>query len=285
MIDFIEEYSAFLTQSGKSVNTIKTYILNVQQYFKWFRDTYAVECTKLYRENVIDYKSYLLNIKKHKGKHLSAKTCNGHMSALVSYNSFLLKRGTQNDVVISKEDFCRVQSEYANPCTIQKSDVERFRQEILEAGDKRLYAITTTLAYSGLRISELLNTKVSDINLQTKELVVRKGKGGKQRTVYLNTKIVNAIRAYLSLRTSDSEYLFSSRERERLDRTVVNKQFKRFSSIITPHSLRHFYVTRLLESGYSIHETMSQAGHSNVKTTMLYAHPSREEMKRKAELL
>ncbi len=267
------------------MNTIKTYVLNVQQYFKWFRDTYAMECTKLYRENVLDYKSYLLNIKKYNGKHLSAKTCNGHMSALISYNSFLVKIGIQNDVVISKEDFCKVQIEYANPCTIQKMEVEQFRQKILESGDKRLYAITSLLAYTGIRISELLSIMLSDINLQTKELVVRKGKGGKQRVVYLNSKVVNAVRAYISERRSDSEYLFPSRERERLDRTVVNKQFRRFSSVITPHSLRHFFVTRLLESGFSIHETMSIAGHSNVKTTMLYAHPSREEMKRKAELL
>jgi integrase/recombinase XerD len=285
MTDLIKDYSTFLTHSGKSVNTVKTYSLNVQQYFKWFRVTYAMECTKLYRENVLDYKSYLLNIKKYKGRHLSHKTVNGHISALVSFNAYLIKIGTQSDFVISKDDFCKVQIDYANPCTIQKSDVERFRQEILEAGDKRLYAMVTILAYSGLRISELLNTKTSDINLQTKELVVRKGKGGKQRIVYLNTKIVNAMRAYLSERRSDSEYLFPSREREKLDRTVVNKQFKRFSSIITPHSLRHFWCTNALESGYSIHETMSQAGHSNVKTTMLYAHPSREEMKRKAELL
>jgi len=285
MIDLIEQYSAFLAQSGKSENTIKTYILNVQQYFRWFADTYGMDCKRLYRENVLDYKSYLVNVKRYKGRHLNAKTVNGCLSALVSFNECLISVDVQDDPVIRKEDFCKVQIEYANPCTIQKSDVERFRQEILESGDKRLYCMVSLLAYCGLRISELLSIKTSDVNMQTKELVVRKGKGGKQRLVYLNAKIVNAVRSYLSIRKSDSEYLFPSRESEKLDRTVVNKLFKRYSDTITPHMLRHFYCTHCLESGYSIHEIMAQAGHRDIKTVMIYLNPSIQEMKRKAELL
>lgn len=285
MEELLDEFSAFLDVSGKSGNTIKTYVLNIQQYFRWFSDTYGMDCKRLYRENVLDYKAYLLNVKKYKGRHINAKTINGRLSALVSFNRFLVDKGIQKEIVINKGDFHRVQVEVVNPCVIEKSDVEQFRQRILESGDRRLYALVTLLAYAGLRISEALDVKLSDLDLQTKELVVRKGKGAKQRLVYLNAKIVNAVRTYLSVRKSDSEYLFSSRERERVDRTVVNKQFKRFSSTITPHMLRHFYCTHCLQAGYSLHEIMAQAGHRDVKTTLIYMNPSREEMKRKAELL
>lgn len=285
MEDLIEQFSVYLTQSGKSENTIQTYALNVKQYLRWFADTYGMECRRLHRENILDYKAYLLNVQKYKGRHLNARTINGRLSALCSFNRFLIHKGIQSDVVVDKQDFAKVQIEYTNPCTIQKADVERFRQMILEAGDKRLYALVTILAYAGLRISEALDIKLSDLNLQMKELVVRKGKGGKQRLVYLNSKIVTAVREYLRTRKSDSEYLFASRESERVDRTVINKLFKRFSDTITPHMLRHFYCSHCLESGYSIHEIAAQAGHRDLKTTLIYTNPSREEMKRKAELL
>ncbi len=64
------------------------------------------------------------------------------------------------------------------------------------------------------------------MSLETKELIVRKGKGEKQRIVYLNSKITHAIKEYLKIRDSEGQYLFSSRESDRVDRSVINKQFK-----------------------------------------------------------
>lgn len=61
--------------------------------------------------------------------------------------------------------------------------------------------------------------------------------------------------------------------------------FKKYSDKITPHTLRHFYCSNALESGYSVHEVANQAGHSNIHTTLLYTNPTKEKMKDKAELL
>lgn len=219
------------------------------------------------------------------GRHLNAKTVNGRLSSLFSFNQFLIHQGVQDDIVIEKSDFIKVQLDYANPCIISKADVEQFRQRILKSGDKRLYALSTLLAYGGLRISEALDIKLSDVSLEAKEVVVRKGKGGKQRVVYLNSKIVTAFREYLKVRKSESEYLFASRESDKVDRTVINKNFKHFSDTITPHMLRHFYASHCLEMGFSVHEVANQAGHRDLKTTLLYTNPSREKMKAKAELL
>nr|WP_280528564.1 tyrosine-type recombinase/integrase [Tissierella praeacuta] len=179
----------------------------------------------------------------------------------------------------------KIQTSYANPAEINKLDVENFRQKILEAGDKRLYAIVTLLSYAGLRISEALNLKLEDLSLGAKELIIRKGKGEKQRIVYLNSKIINSIREYLKVRNSESEYLFSSRESDRVDRSVINKQFKKYSNKITPHQLRHFFCTNALESGFAVHEVANLAGHSSIQTTLIYTNPSREKMKSRIEML
>jgi integrase/recombinase XerD len=282
----IDEFKSYLIEQGKSENTIKSYLLHLSDYIKWFQQSYGSEFKSLYRENVLDYKSYLINVKKYKGKNLNGKTVNAKLSAIIKFNKFLLKDGVQSEIVITEEDFIKIQLSYANPTDVNKAQVENFRQRILESGDKRLYGIVTIMGYGGLRISEALNIKLDDYNFITKELIVKNGKGEKQRVVYINSKIINAIKEYLKIRNSGSEFLFVSRQRERLDRTRINKQFKQYSKEITPHMLRHFYCTNAIESKvYSIHELANQAGHSNIQTTLLYTNPSREEMRRKAELL
>lgn len=285
METYKDKFTSYLLNENKSENTIRTYLFNIEGYFSWFEDTYGYRCSRLYRENILDYKSYLMNVKRFKSKNLDGKTVNAKLSALYSFNKFLNVQDDKQVLVISKSDFIKIHIQYANPCEVSKVEVEQFRQKILEAGDKRLFALATIIAYAGLRISEALNVKVFDFNLDAKELIIRKGKGGKQRLIYLNSKIANSIKEYLKVRTDKGDYLFSSRESEKVDRSVVNKHFKKFSNKITPHMLRHFYCSNALENNYSIAEVAYQAGHQDIKTTLLYTNPSREKMKSKAELL
>ncbi|WP_342366202.1 tyrosine-type recombinase/integrase [Tissierella pigra] len=285
MEQILDDFKNYMIKNQKSENTIKSYLLHIKEYMIWFQDTYGKGFEKLYRENILDYKSYLINIKKYKGKNLNAKTINAKLSSIGLFNKFLIEEKIQKDIVIKDDDMIKIQTSYANPAEINKSDVENFRQRILEAGDKRLYAIVTLLSYAGLRISEALNVKLEDLSLDAKELIIRKGKGKKQRVVYLNSKIVYAIKEYLKVRHSESEYLFSSRESDRVDRSVINKQFKKYSNKITPHQLRHFFCTNALESGFAVHEVANLAGHSSIQTTLIYTNPSREKMKSRIEML
>ena len=285
MEQILDDFKNYMIKNQKSENTIKSYLLHIKEYMIWFQDTYGKGFKNLYRENILDYKSYLVNVKKYRGKNLNAKTINAKLSSLGLFNKFLIQEMMQEDIVVKDDDMIKIQTSYANPAEINKSDVENFRQRILEAGDRRLYAIVTILSYAGLRISEALNIKLEDLSLDAKELIIRKGKGKKQRVVYLNSKIVNAIKEYLKVRNSQSEYLFSSRESDRVDRSVINKQFKKYSNKITPHQLRHFFCTNALESGFAVHEVANLAGHSSIQTTLIYTNPSREKMRNKMEQL
>ncbi|SHJ47009.1 tyrosine-type recombinase/integrase [Paramaledivibacter caminithermalis] len=265
----IEDFRNWLIQKGRSINTIKSYIGHVKNYLKWFDQSFNDPFTKLYRQNVLEFISFLINIKK-----LKASTINAKIAALVKLNEYLIENKIQNALVITKKDYIKIQNEYISPSTISKNDVESFRQKILENKSKRDYAIVTLLAYSGMRISEALNVKLSDVNLTTREILVRYGKGKKQRLVIINDKIVYAIKEYLKERAeqpnSFSEYLFISRESETVDRTVINRIFNEFSDKITPHTLRHFFCSYALESGWSTHEVAAQVGHTNIHTTMRY---------------
>lgn len=279
------EFKEWLIQEGKSENTVKTYLIHLKGYQKWFQESYSSEVKKLYRENILDYISYMLNIKK-----LNAKSINAKLAALLKYNEYLMELRIQETIVITRKDQIKVQKEYVNPSTLTKVDVEAFRQKILEESNKRNYAIVTLLAYSGLRITEALNIKLSDVNLKTMEILIRYGKGKKQRTVIINDKIKNAITEYIKEERShkknkDKEYLFISQIADHLDRTSMNRIFNTYSDKITPHSLRHFFCSHALENDWSMHEVALQAGHSNLHTTLMYSHPSLENLKRKSNLL
>lgn len=280
MVQLLEEYNIYLSDSGKSENTVKSYTLHINGYMKWYEETYGSVCTKLYRANILDYISYLRNIKK-----ANAKTINAKLSALMNFNEYLIEHKLQDEIVVTKKDTIKVQSQYASPSIVTKQEVEAFRQTILTHQGSRDYAIVTLLAYSGLRISEALNLTLSDINVVSREVRVSEGKGNKQRIVYLNDKIINAIKEYMKKRNSSSQYLFVSRQSNKVNRTRINQIFNLYSDKITPHTLRHFYCSNAIESGYSVHEVANQAGHSNIHTTLLYSNPTSNKMKEKANLL
>ena len=120
----------------------------MKEYFKWFFDSFGnVEYKKLYRENVLEYKNYLKNIKRSKrsGNNLNAKSINAKLSALIKFNE--LMQG--DNIVISKADLIKVQTEIISPTNITKKEVEEFRQRILQSegcSAKRNYAIVTIMA-------------------------------------------------------------------------------------------------------------------------------------------
>lgn len=276
----LDKFSEYLSGLGKSKNTIITYLRHVGLYFKWCKDSFGSEPTQLYRPNVLDYISYMRTIQKY-----NPKSVNNHLSSLRSFNEYLIDAGVQTELTVLKNDFMKIQAQYANPCTVEKKDVEAFRQRLLEGGSKRDYAIVTLYAYTGIRRSECVNLKLEDIDLVAKEIYVV-GKGDKLRTVYLNDKTVHAIREYLKVRKSESPFLFVSRQSDKMAASRINQIFNQYSDVITPKTLRHFFCSNALDSGeYRIHEVANQAGHSNVQTTLIYSNPSAKEMKEKANRL
>lgn len=275
----LNEFLSYLQARGKSHGTITAYYRDVSLYLKWCQETFGGKPTLLYRANVLEYISYMRNIRGY-----TPKTVNHHLSSLRSCNDWLIEIGRQTESVVHKNDFMKIQLQYASPSTVTKKDVEAFRQRLLESGSKRDYAIVTLFAYSGIRRSECTALKVEHVDLRAREIRVI-GKGDKQRLVYINDKIVHALREYLKERNSNSPFFFVSRQSEKLTASRINQIFNQYSDVITPKSLRHFFCSNALENGYSIHEVANQAGHSNVQTTLIYANPTAQAMKDKANKL
>ena len=174
MDKLVEEFKRKMFLDGKSSRTVEVYANSVKEFMRWFKDSYGdVEFKKLYRENILEYKSYLKNIKKssHSGNNLCPKSINSKLSALICFNELM----EPDNIVVSKRDLIKIQEEMVSPTSITKKEVEEFRQIVLQSegcAARRNFAIVTILAYAGLRISECLNIRKTDICLESNQLKI-----------------------------------------------------------------------------------------------------------------
>lgn len=143
----------------------------------------------------------------------------------------------------------------------------------------RDYTVIEVALGTGLRVSELSNLKVEDIQLGRGQnsLVVRKGKGGKTRAVVFSSRLKNIIQEYLDYRKSGSPYLFYSARSEQLLVSGLQKIFKNCARKagfggMSIHCLRHTFGTlAYIASGYNLRLVQQQLGHSSIQTTSVYS--------------
>ena len=143
----------------------------------------------------------------------------------------------------------------------------------------RDYTVIEVALGTGLRVSELSNLLIADIQLGRGQnsLIVRKGKGNKTRVVTFSTRLKNIIQEYLDYRKSDSPYLFYSARSEQIMVSGLQKIFKNSArkagfGTMSIHSLRHTYATELYKaSGYNLRLVQQQLGHSSIQTTSVYS--------------
>ena len=133
---------------------------------------------------------------------------------------------------------------------------------------------------TGLRVSEISNLKVEDLHLKKGQnsLVVRNGKGGKDRLVTISNKLKKTILEYLNYRKSNSLYLLPSQRGDQMTRFGIQTVFKKLAKMASLparysiHSLRHSYATRLYKaSGYNLRLVQKQLGHASISTTTVYS--------------
>ena len=241
-----DKFKGYLKDDHKTDQTIKTYLLHVNDYLKWFDHSTGATFSKLQRPNIKEYISYLRNVKE-----LQPQSINSKVSALIKFNTFLVDFGYQDDYVVQKSDMLKIQKKSSLYSKFDKRNIDQLLQTILDADSedaKRNYALACTLAYAGLRVSEATHIKMKDFDLTSMEIAVW-GKGDKCRKAEFNEKVKASLEAWLKDRKRrgiESEYLFQSNRGKALDRTVVfkmiNNHSKQISLNITPHDLRHFYV-------------------------------------------
>lgn len=167
------------------------------------------------------------------------------------------------------------------PVVLTKDEIKRMIDSIKNKKHKLMIML---LYSSGLRLSELLNLKVGDLEFEERVGWVRSGKGSKDRLFLLSNKLIEDLKECVQNK-KESDYLFTGRNGRMTPRNVqkIIKNIARDAKIeknVHPHSLRHSFATHLLESGENIRKIQLLLGHSDLSTTQLYLDISTEELKK-----
>lgn len=238
---------------------------------------------------------------------LKKKTQNYHMIALRTFLKYLAKRDIKTlapeKIELAKQEDRQVEflegseledllaAPMKNPSPLLKGGGARRAGEVIQHRDK---AILELLFSTGLRVSELANLKIKEINLKRDDFSVR-GKGSKIRVVFLSQQAKYWLAQYLASRHDVSPYLFVAHDRAKSGRTdgdarplttrSIERMIERYARTvgimkkITPHTLRHSFATDLLRNGADIRSVQSMLGHASITTTQIYTHITDERLK------
>jgi integrase/recombinase XerD len=173
----------------------------------------------------------------------------------------------------------RPKSEKKLPTVLTKQEVI----DLIKASKTAKSKLILQLLYSsGLRVSEIVNLKPSDLDFSENTGWVREGKGKKDRIFILSEKLSKKLKKF-AFKRQDWKYLFSKEKplTTRNIQKIVQKASKSagINKEVHPHTLRHSFATHLLDNGTDIRKIQILLGHSNISTTMIYSHVSNEQLK------
>lgn len=172
-------------------------------------------------------------------------------------------------------DFAKyIRREYKLPAVLSLGEVEKILKTIKNIKHK---AIIASIYSAGLRLSEAINLKISDIDSERMMLYIRQAKGNKDRIVMLSENLLNLLRKYYKVH-KPKEWLFENPAGGKYNSRSVQKFFKNAmtnsgsNKKATVHTLRHSFATHLLEEGTDIRYIQEFLGHKSLRTTQIYTH-------------
>ncbi len=277
----LKEFEKYLKNVKKySINTLNSYLSDINIFISYLNQE-KINYKNINCDIIRSYLKYL-DVNKYK-----SSSINRILSSLNDYYSYLEK----NKIIKYNyfKDINRPRKEKRLPNFINYTEymnlintVQKENNEYLKIRNLLLLEI---LFDTGLRVSEAVNIKISDIDLKNHSLKVL-GKGNKERIVYFGDYAVTYLEEYLALRknikSKDNEYLFWNKDYQRLTRRgaeyLINTIAKKalLKQRITPHTLRHSFATEMLNNGCDIRSVQELLGHKSLSTTGIYTHVTNE---------
>lgn len=284
MNEEINDYLHYLTiERGLSLNTRKSYERDLLQYLHYLEDEQITSWQDVDRYVVINYLEKMHDEKK------APATVTRMITSLRRFHQFLRQeRLTDHDPMQHIDTPKKVQK---LPSTLSLTEVER----LIETPDTtknlgiRDRAILEVMYATGMRVSELVGLKLSDLHLSL-GLVQTLGKGDKERIIPLGDYAIQWMERYLDearplLVANPSEtHVFVNHHGTGLSRQGIWKNLKQLvreagiNKEVTPHTLRYSFATHLLENGADLRTVQELLGHADISTTQIYTHITKKRM-------
>jgi integrase/recombinase XerC len=279
----IELFKQTLLGKNFSKESIRAYISDLQQFVEWLKQR-RVDWDIPYRMQRIDIVAFINHLAEQKA---SAITRQRKLAAIRGFLKFC-----KDNQIIYGNPADTIEGpirEERDPAILLKTEYKALLQ--VAGGNSRDLAMVMLFLQTGLRVSELVNLKLSDIDLTSHEITVRQGKGRKDRVVPLVKQAEAALKAYLKVRDAQPEYdeVFIARNGTSMDvRTVryrIHKYYKEagIKKKASVHTLRHTFSTHQIHNGLKLNQLKEVLGHRRMETTYKYVHLDRTNLRTEME--
>ena len=264
-------------EKGLSQNTVSSYKNDISSFLSWLNKK-QINYQQVSGKNINEFISNLFN------SGLKSSSINRKISSIKHFYLFLSKKKIIKYSPVDEIETPK-QEKYL-PISMSEDEVERLlsspnSNRIIERRDKAMIEI---LYATGMRISELVNLKLTDVDFNRSVLKVF-GKGSKERLVPYGEKAAEALDIYLRDRKrSDSKNVFLSNRGSQITRGAFWQRIKIYikrenlKSSISPHTLRHAFATHLLNRGADLRSVQILLGHSDLSTTQIYTHIAKQRL-------
>ena len=274
--------NSLIIEKGLSKNTIQSYESDIYQLYQWNLSKNKKRISEIKKFDTSQYISYLFS------QNLKSSSVNRKISSLKTFFNFLLKKK-----LIEANPFAD-QIMPKKPVSLPKSISEDDVVKLLGAPKEdsligiRDRAMLELLYASGVRISELVNIKFSDLDLE-RNIIKVFGKGSKERLVPFGEDAAQCISAYIDERKKNKslasiKYIFLNNRGKKISRHAFWHRLKEYcleiglKQDISPHTLRHAFATHLLNRGADLRSVQVLLGHSDLSTTQIYTHIAKQRL-------
>lgn len=257
---YIEMFRKEITRKSFRDATIKNYVSCIECFLKYFNGKIP-EPVKINEQQIKDYLSTFKTQNTQRANH----------SAIKCFFLYTLKQPNKFKYI----EYCKKDKNL--PIVLSIEEIQRLFYECTNIKHK---AILSLLYSAGLRVSEVINLKINNIDSSRMVINILDAKGGKDRQVMLNENVLQLLRNYFKI-YKPKEYLFNGQNSLKYSSRSINEFLKTYAQKATienkrvyAHLMRHTSFTHMVENGTDINLIQKLAGHSSVKTTLIYTHIS-----------
>ncbi|MFO0970934.1 MAG: site-specific tyrosine recombinase/integron integrase [Candidatus Saccharimonadales bacterium] len=287
IIEFLEYLEIEQNRSQKTIANYHHYLMRLVEFAG------DVPVDKISPETVRKWRLWLNRLENEQKNEISTTTQNYHLIALRSFLKFCSKRNIAS-LPPEKVELARVKRKRVTFLTTDELEALFAQPDVNTEIGLRDRTILELLFSGGLRVSELVGLDTAHVSAKRREFTVR-GKGQKDRPIFMGEAAAYWIDTYTSKRTDSSPALFirygGSKEQDtsgdflRLTPRSIQRTIIRYAKLagitkkVTPHTLRHSFATDLLMNGADIRSVQTMLGHSDISTTQIYTHVTDPHLK------
>ena len=288
MTDDITDFVSELARQQVAAKTIRSYHSDLVHVARWFEGSTgeAFRAAAVTPTDVRDYKAHLVSVERRQ-----PATVNRRLAALRRFFLWAKAVGRASEVVT--DSIKGVPASPRSPKSLEKREVDRLVRMAERSGKKRDLALLQVLRHTGIRVGELCDLRIDDVDVSERKgsLTVRQGKGAKFRTIPLNADVRHALGLYLAVRPRVSDdHLFVGQRGRGLSEAAVWYLVSKYArqaglADVSPHTFRHTFGKQLLDATKDLVAVAALLGHEKLETTAIYTQPSARDLARAVALL